>query len=242
MIPLLFLALPVLTSPAPRMGTPTPAQRSIELALLALSAQPERVAQRTSLARALVQRSCESGDLAPCAVAHSLLDEVLALSPNDLGALRARVGALLAEQRFGEALELARELNRRFPDDLETYAALVEASLALDRAAEAEAAAQWMLDLRPGERISLESAAWVRFAAGDPEGALELLAQSAAMVSPAEGCALARISTEAARCERALGRLGRARALLAQAFAALPEFPPAHELAAVIERSGNCEE
>jgi tetratricopeptide (TPR) repeat protein len=132
----------------------------------------------------------------------------------------------------------ARVLNRRAPDDLGNYAAIVEAGIALKRLDEAEEAAQWMLDLRPDDLTCAEHAALVRAAEGDPEGALELLIPAAKVISPERAFESAWVATESARCELALGHVEKARALVQAALGALPEYHVALALAAKIAARG----
>src|SRR5205814_2009549 len=80
----------------------------------------------------------------------------------------------------------ARKLNRRVPDDLQVYGFLVDASVELGAYAEGEQAAQWMLDLRPGNAPGLTRAAYLREIYKDYDGALQLMQQAFNRTRPEE--------------------------------------------------------
>ncbi len=90
---------------------------------------------------------------------------------------RARAQALLAQHQYPEALQLARELNHRMPDDLIVYGIMVDAHIALGDLKDAEKEAQWMLDLGLAQPNvpGLVRAARLRALFDDPEGALQLI-------------------------------------------------------------------
>jgi predicted Zn-dependent protease len=94
--------------------------------------------------------------------------------PADPAGERAAIQQLLTAGRPEEALSRARELSRRIPDDLAAYGLIVDAARATKRFAEAERAAQWMLDLRPWEVAALYRAAQLRADFGDRAGAVDL--------------------------------------------------------------------
>ena len=59
-------------------------------------------------------------------------------------------------------LELAEQLNQRAPDDVVVYGFLVDANVELGNYDAAVDAAQWMLDLHPGNVPALTRAAYLR--------------------------------------------------------------------------------
>ena len=61
------------------------------------------------------------------------------------------------------------------PDDVLVYGFLVDGYTELGRYADAEKAAQWMLDIRPGNVPALTRASHLRELFGDHEGAVELM-------------------------------------------------------------------
>src|SRR6476659_4616510 len=107
-------------------------------------------------------------------VYHAKAEEALRKSfeaaPDNFEGLKAKTWLLLGQHRFAEALELATKLNRKAPEDLQVSGFLVDA--------DAEKAAQWMLDLRPGNIPGLTRAAYLRELYKDPDGALQLMQQA----------------------------------------------------------------
>jgi tetratricopeptide (TPR) repeat protein len=101
-------------------------------------------------------------------------------------ALKVRTWVLLGQHRFREALELARKLNRRTPDDLQVYGFIADACMELGLYKEAEQAAQWMLDLRPGNVPGLTRGAYLREIFGDLDGALDFMRQAYTRTRPEE--------------------------------------------------------
>ncbi len=115
-------------------------------------------------------------------VYHAKAEEALANSfeaaPDNFDGLKAKTWLLLGQHRFAEALELAKKLNTKAPDDLLVYGFLVDANVELGNYADAEKAAQWMLDLRPRNAPGLTRAAYLRELYKDFDGALQLMQQS----------------------------------------------------------------
>ena len=113
---------------------------------------------------------------------HAKAEEALRLSfekePDNFEGLKAKTWLLLGRHQFAEALELAKKLNRQAPDDLQVNGFLVDANVELGNYAAAEKAAQWMLDLRPGNSPGLTRAAYLRELYGDIDGALLLMQQA----------------------------------------------------------------
>ena len=63
---------------------------------------------------------------------------------------KARVMVLQGEHEFAAALDLARKLNQRIPDDVLTRGLIADACMELGDYSQAETQTQWMLNLRPG--------------------------------------------------------------------------------------------
>jgi tetratricopeptide (TPR) repeat protein len=118
--------------------------------------------------------------------AEEIIAPLLRDKPDDFDALKVRTWVLLGQHRFREALELARALNKRTPDDLQVYGFVVDASMELGLYKEAERAAQWMLDLRPGNVAGLTRGAYLREIFGDLDGALDFMRQAYTRTRPEE--------------------------------------------------------
>ncbi|MEP7364974.1 MAG: tetratricopeptide repeat protein, partial [Acidobacteriota bacterium] len=120
-----------------------------------------------------------------------------------------------------KAVEFALQANRRTPDDLESYSLLVRAYLKLGKIEEAEKQAQWMLDLRTENPLSLLRAADVREAIGQWDGAMALLNDAYGRVqTPREK---AEILLHGASIQRKAGRPESAERLTEQAHKLVPE-------------------
>jgi tetratricopeptide (TPR) repeat protein len=115
-------------------------------------------------------------------VYHAKAEEALRKSfeaaPDNFDGLKAKTWLLLGQHRFAEALKFATKLNRKVPEDLQVSGFLVDANVELGNYADAEKAAQWMLDLRPGNIPGLTRAAYLRELYKDPDGALQLMQQA----------------------------------------------------------------
>ena len=157
------------------LGVPSPAEQRIAEAREAVEKAPDAPRGYTDLALALSRRARETSDPPYYRQADEALDRALALSPGDFEAGKVRAWVRLGQHRFADALPLAEALNKRAPDDVMVYGILTDAYVELGRYDEAEKAAQWMLDLRPGHVPGITRAAYLRELFGDLEGARELM-------------------------------------------------------------------
>ena len=203
----------------------SPAQVKIEQARIAIAKDPGRCQGHTDLALALARRARETSDPAFYAQAEAALEKCLAVSPDDREALKVRAWVRLGQHRFAEARDLATALNKRVPDDLTVYGLLTDAQAELGNYAEAEAACQWMLDLRPGNVPGLTRAAYLRELFGDLDGALELMSAAYQQTPFSETEDRAWILTQLGHLHLAAGRPAEAETVLRRA---LDEFPGYH--------------
>src|SRR4051794_21371764 len=115
-------------------------------------------------------------------VYHAKAEEALRKSfeeaPDNFEGLKAKTWLLLGQHRFAEALQVATKLGQKAPEDLQVSGFLVDANVELGNYAAAEKAAQWMLDLRPGNTPGLTRAAYLRELYKDLDGALQLMQQA----------------------------------------------------------------
>jgi tetratricopeptide (TPR) repeat protein len=105
-----------------------------------------------------------------------------------------------------------------------TYAFLADANVELGNYGEAERAAQWMLDLRPGNVPGLTRAAYLRELFGDIEGAIQLMQEAYQRTPYAETEDRAWILTQLSHLRLATGRIDNADALLRSALTLYPEY------------------
>jgi tetratricopeptide (TPR) repeat protein len=134
------------------------------------------------------------------------------------------VWILLGKHDFAQARTLATALNQKMPDDVQVYGFLVDADAELGDYAAAEAAAQWMLDLRPGNLPALTRAAYLRELFGDVDGALELMGMAYGRLPESETEDRAWILTQVGHLHLSTGALDLAGSALQQALALFPDY------------------
>jgi tetratricopeptide (TPR) repeat protein len=111
------------------------------------------------------------------------------------------------------------------------YGLLTDANVELGNYKAAEIAAQWMLNLRPGNVPALTRAAHLRELFGDTEGAYELLELAYQSTPPTETGERARLLTHLGHLRLASGRTDVAEQLFQQALKSVPEaIPPRWEI------------
>ncbi len=210
--------------PASTEQKPTPAQEKIDWAERTIQAAPGKFQGYNELALGLVRRVRETSKLADYALAEDAVKKSLSLAPGNFEALKIRVTILLGRKEFAQALEKARALNHRSPDDVSVWGYIAEAAAGLGVYEEAEKAAQWMLDLRPGNVPGLIEGAVLRKLYGDLDGALDFLKEAYQQAPPNEGEESAWLLTEMAEAQLEGGRVEIADKLLAQALGDFPGY------------------
>ena len=135
--------------------------------------------------------------------------------------------ALLLEQHeFAPARDEAKDLNLHNPDDATVHGYLARAYIGLGNYQDAEASAQWMMNLQPFNVPGLLIVAELREHYGDAEGALEVLDRAYAETSPGENGELASMANQIAAIEIGMGKLDSASQMLQRAdelFLGYPE-------------------
>jgi tetratricopeptide (TPR) repeat protein len=219
-----FASFLLLAAPALTAQGASPAQVRISWARGLVEKAPERPRGYTQLAMALARRARETGEPAFYSEAEAAVEKALTLAPDDFEARKARVWLRLGHHDFARAREEARELNRIAPDDVQVYGLLADASAELGDYAEAERAAQWMLDLRPGNVPGLTRAAYLRELFGDLDGALELMAAAYAQTPVSESEERAWLLTQIGHLHLVQGAPEVAEAHVRQALAVFPGY------------------
>ncbi len=153
----------------------TPAEIAIQKSQAEIAKHPGHYPFHNSLAMAYARRARETSDVQYYAKAEATLKQSFALAPDNFEGLKTVAWLQLGRHEFAKALETATALNKRTPDDVTVYGYLVDANAELGRYKEAVAAAQWMLDLRPGNVPGLTRAAYLRELHGNLAGALDLM-------------------------------------------------------------------
>src|SRR5262245_54663018 len=151
----------------------SPAELSVQQANNAIAKNPQNYGAYNALAMALARRARETSDVAYYAKAEEALQRSFSLKPENFEGLRVRAWLLLGRHEFARALEVARSLNQKIPDDVLVYGFLTDANVELGNYDDAEHAAQWMLDLRPVQRPAGAGADHERERFGHVEGVLQ---------------------------------------------------------------------
>ena len=202
----------------------SPAERAIAQAQTAIARKPNQSDGYNQLAIALARRARETSDVIFYAKAEEALRKSLELAPGNLDAQKIHIWLLLGRHEFSAALDDAKTLNRRIPDDVLVYGFLVDANAELGNYKDAETAAQWMLNLRPGNLPALTRAAYLRELFGDVDGALELMNMAYQSTPPTENEDGAWILTQMGHLRLSEGNTAEAESLLYQALQKFPGY------------------
>src|ERR1700683_4731568 len=112
---LTLLAAPIVLAQA-RLNTVTPAEQKIAWAEAAIKAHPDHSQPYNDLAVAYVQRVRETADPSYYLQAETSLQKSFQITPDNLEGQKARLMILLGRGEFGQALGLAKALNKGTPD------------------------------------------------------------------------------------------------------------------------------
>jgi tetratricopeptide (TPR) repeat protein len=206
---------------------PSSAEQSVAAARKAINDKPTEYTGYNLLAMALVHRAQETSDPNFYTEAESAAKKSLEIAPNNFDTEKIRVSILLGEHEYPTALEAAEALNKRVPDDVMVYGLLADANMELGNYSDAESAAQWMLNLRPGNVPAFIRAAHLRELFGDIEGAYELMDLAYQSTPLTESGERAEILTQLGHLRLASGNIDAAEQLFRQALTALPNYPAA---------------
>jgi tetratricopeptide (TPR) repeat protein len=202
----------------------TPAELSIRKAQDEIAKKPDYFAPYNGLAMAYARRARETSDVQFYGKAEEALQHSFALSPNNFEGQKVQVWLLLGRHEFAKAREAALQLNRQTPDDLTVYGYLADANAELGNYREAVQAAQWMLDLRPGNVPGLTRAAYLRELHGDLEGAIDLMQQAYDSTPYQEQEDRAWLLTQIAHLHLAAGRFAEAEKFANGALGVFPDY------------------
>ena len=202
----------------------TPAENAIKMAAAKIEKQPDHYAHYNSLAMAYARRARETSDVNFYTKAEETLQKSFSLSPDNFEGLKVVSWLQLGRHEFAKALETATKLNKMAPDDLQVYGYMVDANVELGNYKDAVGAAQWMLDLRPGNVAGLVRASYLRELHGNLTGAMELM-QSAYDSSPSsESEDQAWLLTQMAHLEIISGDLEKAEQFAKGALGLFPDY------------------
>jgi tetratricopeptide (TPR) repeat protein len=203
----------------------SPAERSIAEARKLIEKKPSQYSGYNQLAVALSRRARETSDVNFYTQAEDALKKSQELAPQNFEAEKIRIWLLLGRHEFASAREAATALNKKVPDDVLVYGFLTDANAELGNYKDADDAAQWMLNLRPGNLPALTRAAYLRELFGDVDGAYELMYMAFQATPPTETEDVAWILTQMGHLRLMAGKTQDAESLLSQA---LEKFPGYH--------------
>ncbi len=202
----------------------SPAERSMAQAKKSIEKNPNDFEAYNSLALAFSRRARETSNVVFYTQGEEALQKSFAISPDNFDGQRIRVWLLLGKHEFAAALEAAKELSRKLPDDVMLYGFLTDANVELGNYKEAETAAQWMLDLKPGNMPGLTRGAYLRELFGDIDGSLDLMNMAYQSTPPSEVEDAAWIVTQMAHLDLSVGKIDEAEKLSQQALALFPGY------------------
>ena len=202
----------------------SPAERSMAQARKLIDKNPKDFEAYNALALALSRRARETSDVKFYALAEETLQKSFEIAPDNFDGQRIHVWLLLGKHEFAAALDAAKKLNQKMPDDVMLYGFLDDANVELGNYKDAETAAQWMLDLKPGNIPGLTRAAYLRELYGDIEGSLELMNMAYQSTPPGEVEDGAWIVTQMAHLNLAIGKIDESERLSQQALAMFPGY------------------
>ncbi|MEX2262704.1 MAG: hypothetical protein WD696_12180 [Bryobacteraceae bacterium] len=205
-------------------GQPSPVEQAIIAAQRAIEKDPGQPDGYNALAMALARRARDTADTTYYDRAEAAIKRSLAVSPDNFEALKAQCWIRLGRHEFADALVLAKQLNRRVPDDPAMYGFLVDANAELGNYKEAEEAAQWMLDLSRNGVPGLTRAAYLREIFGDRDGAMELMRMAYTRTHPAEIEDRAWMLVHIGQLFTAGGKLKEAAEVLNEALTLVPDY------------------
>jgi tetratricopeptide (TPR) repeat protein len=209
------MAMPAMAGP----GDP----RTIARLQERLRRNPNDADAAASLGLALLQRARETGDPSLYGQAEQALQHALEREPNHIEALIGQGALALARHQFAAALSWGERAATAAPRLAAVYGVLTDAYVELGRYDEAAAAAQRMVDIRPGID-SYSRVAYLRELHGDTPGAITAMELAVEAGAPgAENTAWARV--QLGNLLLSQGHVTAAEAVYAEALAERPGYP-----------------
>lgn len=217
----LLLTTSVIAQSAP---TQSPAEIAIANAQKTIQRKPTQFSGYNQLAIALARRARETSDVNFYTQAEEALKKSQQLAPENFEGQKLHVWLLLGRHEFAAALDAAKELNKKMPDDVLVYGFMVDANVELGNYTDAEKSAQWMLNLRPGNMPALTRTAYLRELFGDIDGSYELMQMAFQGTPPTENEDRAWIMNQIAHLDLAVGKTADAENILQQALTIFPGY------------------
>jgi tetratricopeptide (TPR) repeat protein len=202
----------------------TPAEMAIKQAVGDIEKQPSYYSHYNVLAMAYARRARETADSGLYAKAEEAVRKSFAIAPDNFDGLKVKTFLQLERHEYARALDAAAKLNKMVPDDVSVYGYLVDANVGLGSYKEAIEAAQWMLNLRPGNVDGLIHASYLRELHGKLAGALELMQMAYEATSPAETENRAWMLAQTSHLELLSGDVVKAETYATAALHAFPDY------------------
>lgn len=201
----------------------TLSDRQVRAARGTIERAPADPAGYNLLCAAYLKQARETGDFGFNARAEAALNRSLELAPaeDNYDALGLKATLLLVNHRFDEALEVARRAQRSRPQDPLNYGAITDALVELGDYPGAFAAAQKMMDLRPGAS-SYARVSYLRELQGDVRGAIEAMRAAVEAAGDPETRAWCRVHLGDLLIDT--GDLAAAERMFERALADLPDY------------------
>jgi tetratricopeptide (TPR) repeat protein len=222
-IALIFISM-TLSPLASGQASMSPAEQSMAAAHRLITKNAKDFEAYNALALALSRRARETSDPNYYTQAEDAVKKSFEISPGNFDGERTAVWLLLGKHEFPAAMEKAKELNKKMPDDVMLYGFLTDANVELGNYDDAEKAVQWMLNLRPGNMPGITRAAYLRELFGDVDGALELMNMAYQSTPPSETEDRAWILSQIGHLQLMSGKIDDAESTLEQALAIFPRY------------------
>lgn len=214
----------LLITSAVAQSAQSPAESAIANAQKTIEKKPTQFSGYNQLAIALARRARETSDVSFYTQAEAALKKSQQLAPENFEGQKLHIWLLLGRHEFTAALDAAKELNKKMPDDVLVYGFMTDANVELGNYQDAEKSAQWMLNLRPGNMPALTRTAYLRELFGDIEGSYELMQMAFQGTPPTESEDRAWIMNQMAHLDLATGKTADAENILQQALAVFPGY------------------
>jgi tetratricopeptide (TPR) repeat protein len=209
------------TAPAAQLS---PAEQSMVAAKKEIEKKPDQFSGYNHLAIALSRRARETSDVNYYTQAEDTLKKSLELAPGNMESEKIHVWLLLGRHEFPSALEAAKALNKKNPDDVLVYGFMTDANAELGKYEDAEVSAQWMLNLRPGNLPGVTRAAYLRELFGDVDGAYDFMDMAYQATPPTETEDRAWILSQMGHLRFVAGKTDEADNILKQALIIFPGY------------------
>ena len=186
---------------------------------------PQRAQGYNELALAYLRLARDTQNPLYLQQAAAAIEKGKSFAPDDFQLAKAGVALLLEARDDSNALEQARALNKKVPDDVTSYGYVAEADIALGNYADADASVQWMINMRPNNVAGLLLGAELRVLYGDASGALEFLNQAYSETPQVDPGQLVYIANRIAEIDLDSGQLAAADQVLVSAGALGTQSP-----------------